>query len=85
METLTAERRSERRSRAFKGAVLHFNSGYCTLDAVVRNLSTGGALLAMGDTAGIPGRFEIQVNGCAPRPAYVRWRTPVRAGISFET
>ena len=77
-------RRAEHRQRAFKGAVLRFNSGYSSLDAVVRNVSGQGALLAMGDTAGIPTRFEVRISGLAPKQATIRWRTPVRAGIRFE-
>lgn len=83
-ETMT-DRRAEYRQRAFKGAVLHFNRGYSSLDAVVRNFSGQGAMLSMGDTSGIPSRFEIQINGETPRMASIRWRSPLRAGIHFES
>ena len=82
---ITEERRDASRTRAFKGAVLRFNNGYSVLDAVVRNMSDRGALLSMGDTAGIPSEFEIQITGHQPRIATVRWRTPTRAGISFKS
>ncbi|PHP67532.1 pilus assembly protein PilZ [Zhengella mangrovi] len=83
--TDTVERRDISRTRSFKGAVLRFNNGYSVLDAVVRNMSDRGALLSMGDTAGIPSEFEIQITGHQPRIATVRWRTPTRAGISFKS
>ncbi|MFP1633476.1 hypothetical protein ACLB6G_17225 [Zhengella sp. ZM62] len=79
-----ADRRSMLRQRSFKGAVLQFNRGYSSLDAVVRNFSGQGAMLSMGDTSGIPSRFEIRISGEETRMATIRWRSPVRAGIQFE-
>ena len=80
-----ADRRSVQRQRSFKGAVLEFNRGYSSLDAVVRNYSGQGAMLSIGDTSGIPSRFEIRITGEDTRVATIRWRSLLRAGIQFET
>ncbi|MCB1383138.1 MAG: PilZ domain-containing protein [Notoacmeibacter sp.] len=78
------ERRGTHRARVLKGAVLRFNRGYAALDAVMRNQSDGGAQLAMGDTSGVPGQFQLHVSGEeAARTARVVWRNPARIGIAF--
>lgn len=79
-----AERRAAQRRRVLKGARLSFNNGYGALECLVRNESENGALLAFGETAGVPAAFELTVNGRgAPRPARARWRTQTLVGVEF--
>jgi hypothetical protein len=79
------ERRDARRRKTFKGATITFHRGYCAFQCVVRDLTDEGALLALGDTTGIPSAFELQLAGSAePRKAHVRWRRPDRLGVRFD-
>ena len=86
MATQTAvERREMRRNKAFKGATISYNRGFCALQCVVRDWSERGARLAFGDTTGITLSFEIQLAGSVQRRrAHVRWRAPERLGVSFD-
>jgi hypothetical protein len=80
-----ADRRSEGRRRVLKGARLEFNRGYGAMECVVRNQSDRGARLVLGDTMGVPPRFELAIAGeCEARRARVRWRTGEAVGIVFE-
>ena len=80
-----ANRRSERRRRVYKRARITFNNGYAAFDCIVRNVSSGGALLEMDTLAGIPHSFEIilQPDGKA-RSCRVVWRTERRMGVVFD-
>ncbi len=77
------ERRTGVRQRVLKGATLAFNKGYGALEGVVRNESTRGALLHLGDTAAVPGTFSLTVKGAEARMARVKWRDPLRVGVEF--
>ena len=77
------DRRVEIRRRVLKGATLRFNKGYGAMECVVRNQSADGALLAFGDTSGVPGRFDIAIGEDAARPAQVRWRGLALVGVSL--
>lgn len=77
------DRRAARRQRVLKGAALRFNRGYGAMECVVRNQSADGALLAFGDTSGVPARFDIAIAGDAPRLAQVRWRGLALVGVSL--
>lgn len=79
------ERRAKTRHRVFKGGVLSFNNGYGAFECVVRNLSTGGAKLAFGDTTAVPPRFDLHISGEAePRAATVCWRSLTELGVRFD-
>ena len=78
------ERRSEHRRRILKGAVLKFNNGFGNLECVVRNLTSSGARVSMGQTNGIPSRLQVHISGeRTPIEALVRWRNPRDIGLSF--
>lgn len=79
-----AERRGQVRHRVLKGATLNFNRGYGALEAIVRNLSDGGARLDMGETGAVPSAFQIRISGEeGVRRGEVRWRTFHSVGIAF--
>jgi hypothetical protein len=77
------ERRSVHRRRMFKGAVLTFNR-IGAFEAVVRNQSEKGAMLAFGDTTGVPAAFDLAISGDDRKSqAQVRWRSPNAIGVEF--
>lgn len=79
-----SERRTEQRRRVLKGGTLRFNRGYGAIEGVVRNESAKGAMLSLGETAGVPAAFDLYVAGNAePRHANVRWRTATLVGVEF--
>lgn len=79
-----ADRRLEHRRRILKGAILRFNNGFGNLECVIRNLTSNGARISMGQTNGIPSRLQLQISGeRTPIEALVRWRTPRDIGLSF--
>jgi PilZ domain len=79
-----AERRTEHRRRILKGAILKFNNGFGNLECVLRNLTSDGARISMGQTGGIPNRLQIHITGeRTPIEAMIRWRTPRDIGLSF--
>lgn len=80
-----AERRSERRRRALKGAVVRFNNSLIAREAIVRDMTETGARLKLVDAWLLPERIRFQFNGdAASRPARVVWRERGEAGVSFE-
>ena len=79
------ERRQEHRKRALKGATITFNNGYGALQCVVRNMTDDGAMLAFGETAGIPPVFDIKfADHTCERRARVCWRDRQFVGVVFE-
>jgi DeoR/GlpR family transcriptional regulator of sugar metabolism len=58
-----AERRSQKRHRVLKGAIIRFNKGYGAFECVVRNLSENGAKLTFGETSAVPAAFELKIAG----------------------
>jgi hypothetical protein len=77
------ERRAAHRRRVFKGAVLTFN-GLGAFEAVARNLSEKGAMLAFGETTGVPMAFDLAISGEErKRPARIRWRSLNTVGVEF--
>jgi hypothetical protein len=78
------ERRIDRRMRTLKPGRIVFNGGYTVFDCVVRNVSSGGALLDVASAMGIPGHFEIMIGGAAKRPCTVRWHTDHLIGVHFD-
>ena len=78
------ERRTEHRRRILKGATLRFNNGFGNLECVIRNLTSNGARVSMGQTNGIPSRLQLHISGeRTPVEALVRWRSPRDIGLSF--
>jgi hypothetical protein len=78
------ERRTEHRRRILKGAVIQFNNGFGNLECVLRNLTSKGARISMGQTAGIPTHLQIHIAGeRSPVEATVQWRTRRDIGLRF--
>lgn len=78
------ERRNEHRRRILKGGLVEFNNGFGSLECVLRDMNSNGARLSMGQTAGIPSRFRLNIAGeRTPIEALVRWRTQRDLGLTF--
>ena len=68
-----------------KAAVISFDDGQKVIMCVIRDISEGGAGLAVATTDGIPDQFLLTVKGEEEgRACTVRWRQPNRLGVSFE-
>ena len=78
------EKRAEHRRRVLKGGTLHFNKGYSSLECIIRDLSSNGARVQMGETFGVPSRFTISISGEDTRiEAAIRWRNSRYIGLSL--
>jgi hypothetical protein len=81
---LTAERRIDARPRALKSAHIRFNKGYSAYEAVIRDMTGGGARLRFGDLVDVPSRFEMRVRPDEEwRSAEVCWRQGFDIGVRF--
>lgn len=68
-----------------KAAVISFDDGARTIMCVIRDISEGGAGLAVATTDGIPDQFLLTVKGEEKgRPCTVRWKQPNKVGVSFD-
>ncbi len=78
------ENRQVPRRTTLKGGHIVFNGGRSTFDCTVRNLSSKGAKLQVSSVVGIPGTFDLQLQGNSRQPCRVIWRTLKELGVSFE-
>ena len=78
------ERRSEPRARTLKSGKIVFNRHFSVFDCLVRNLTSHGACLVVGDSLGVPSRFELVLSDGAPRPCRLIWRFGDRVGVAFD-
>ena len=81
---LANERRAAHRRRVLKAGSILFNKGYGALGCKVRNLNEEGALLELGETTGMPQKFDFRItNEDEIRTASIVWRDNMRIGIKF--
>lgn len=79
------EKRCEPRHRTFKRGMIVFNGRYSSSECTIKNESTRGAMLAVGDNHIIPSQFEVRrYPEPEYRPAQVRWRTDTAIGILYQ-
>jgi PilZ domain len=87
METATytgPEKRIEHRRKMLKGGTVFFNKGYSSLECVVRDVSSTGVRIQMGETFGMPSRVLLSISGEEGRvEASVRWRNSRNVGLSI--
>jgi hypothetical protein len=77
------ERRRHYRTPVFKTAKL-FSRAYLG-DCVVRDISVGGARLAMLSTRSVPDTFDLSFDSARTlRTCRVVWRTPTEIGLQFQ-
>jgi PilZ domain len=78
------EKRMEHRRKMLKGGTVHFNKGYSSLECVIRDMSSNGCRIQMGETFGVPSRFVLSISGETTRiEASVRWRNARNIGLSL--
>lgn len=81
---LANERRAAHRRRVLKAGSILFNKGYGALGCKVRNMTEQGALLELGETTGMPQKFDFRItNEDEIRSASIVWRDKMRIGIRF--
>lgn len=73
------------RTRTLKTAHIVFNDGGSVIDCVVRNLSSGGALLLLPSVFGVPETFELLIDSDGSlRAARTVWRGHGKIGVEFR-
>lgn len=80
------ERRDSSRRRVYLGAGIRHPLVLSQTECLVRNLSEGGARLALSETVPVPGRFELVTKGRdAACTVEVVWRRGDALGVRFLT
>jgi hypothetical protein len=79
-----AEARRAERARALLGARIITNNHNSTVECRIRNISTIGARIVVGDAVAVPEAFELEVpQKGRSYNARVVWRTANETGIAF--
>jgi PilZ domain len=80
-----SERRKAPRLKALKGAhILMLDQFGRTVECVVRNISAGGALLALRTLRGVPDKFQLMFDADrVVRQCRVVWRDHTKLGVAF--
>jgi PilZ domain len=79
------EKRVEHRRKTLKGGTVYFNKGYSSLECVVRDVTSTGVRIQMGETFGMPSRVLLSISGEEGRlEASVRWRNSRNIGLSLS-
>jgi hypothetical protein len=69
--------------RVLKAATIEFRGD--SIDCVIRDLSTTGAVLEVSSQTGIPAKFTLVIPGDALHlPCAVVWRSQYRIGVHFD-
>ena len=80
---LVSERRRTTRLRTGKGAAIRFGS--TSIECTIRDLSEGGAALAVKDSNSVPGEFILSFPGTkTTRSCRVIWRAHGSVGVQFD-
>jgi PilZ domain len=76
-------RRSERQPSLLRGRV-YFNSGRCSLDCLIRDISYEGARIVFSDPVSIPDVIRLAIpKKNRMMDATVRWRRGLAVGVVF--
>jgi hypothetical protein len=79
-------RRKSERHKSFKGARIVFQGGRASANCVVRNLSSGGAMLEGENLFAVPETFKLVFNDGSPaRECVVKWKTVTALGVQFAS
>lgn len=77
------ENRQNQRKRTFIGAKIVLNGGASVIDCLVKDLSDGGARLAVDGAPTIPKEFDLAFSDGRSFHCAVQWRTINGLGVSF--
>ncbi|MFZ1815304.1 MAG: hypothetical protein WBO55_18335 [Rhizobiaceae bacterium] len=82
--SVDVERRANRRNRALKPALLRFNDGFLSADAVIRDTNESGIRVRFADTDKVPSAVIVVLEGGKlTRNGRIVWRSNTEAGIHF--
>jgi hypothetical protein len=81
---IAMENRRDQRKRTFIGAKILLNDGASVMDCLVRDLSDGGARLALDGAATVPGEFGLALSDGRSFQCTVQWRTLTGLGVRFS-
>jgi hypothetical protein len=78
------DKRDSDRVRAFLRAQIIFNNRMSTIDCIIKNISSTGARVALGDSFAVPAEFDIYIpqRNCSHHAKLV-WRDKDSIGIDF--
>jgi hypothetical protein len=78
------DRRTSPREDVYKPARIAFRGSRPILGCIVRNMSEGGACLAVETSVDIPDAFHLVFSTGEPyRNCYVMWRNEKHIGVAF--
>jgi hypothetical protein len=81
------EKRRAPRVKAFKAGRIIFNNGASVLDCTVRDVSSGGARLQVGQPIRTPSEFILEFtmgDGLRKMPCAITWRRKTDIGVAFK-
>jgi len=78
-----SEKRAAYRRRILKSAFIVISDKTPKIECAVRNASKSGASLRLSTTVGLPGNFDVVIEG-ARRRCRSQWRTDTQIGVTFE-
>ena len=78
------ELRAAERGRSLLKAKITFNNRMSTIDCIIKNISAGGARIAVASTLSLPNEFDLDIplKGKTYR-AQMRWRDSESIGVEF--
>ena len=77
------EKRVAYRRRLLKRALIVISEKAPKIECVVRNSSESGAALLVSTTVGLPGAFDVVLEGTRRR-CRSQWRTDTQIGVVFQ-
>jgi hypothetical protein len=85
ISTPETDNRQAPRRPMLKAGRIAFNGGRSTINCTVRNVSSRGAKRQVASVVGLPETFDLLLEGHAPQPCRVTWRTLKELGVAFRT
>ena len=81
---MMVEARQGERVRALLRARIIFNNRNSTIDCLIKNISTSGAKISLGNTISVPSEFDLEVPQRARTyRARIVWRDAEALGVTF--
>jgi hypothetical protein len=78
-----SDNRVSQRRRTLIGAKIVLNGGASVMDCIVKDLSDGGARLALDGAIAVPLEFRLVLSDGRVFDCVVRWRRVNMLGVSF--
>jgi hypothetical protein len=78
------DKRESDRVRAFLRAQIIFNNRMSTIDCIIKNISSTGARIALGDSFAVPAEFDIYIpQRSSSHHCKLVWRDRDSIGVDF--